>query len=67
MNGDANGWSGRDPRLRLLRSIAIVVLACLLVWLVVIEDGPNDLPTIGTVLGAMLVALGFEAGIRWRQ
>ena len=58
----SGGW--REPRLRFLRSAAAVLLLALLFWLVVLEDGPNDLAAIGTLVGALLVLLGFEAGIR---
>jgi len=57
-----NGW--REPRLQLLRSIAVLGVLFLLVWIVVVEDGPNDLAAVGTLLGALLVLLGFEAGLR---
>jgi predicted phosphohydrolase len=57
------GW--REPRLGLLRTAAFVVLAGLLVWVVVVEEGPNDLGAIGSLLGAMMVLLGFAALIQW--
>ena len=56
------GWD--EPRIRLLRSAAALALLFLLGWLVVVEDGPNDIATIGTTLGALLVLLGYEAGLR---
>ena len=37
----------------------------LIAWLVVVEDGPNDTGAIGTLVGSLLVLLGFEAGVRW--
>jgi hypothetical protein len=58
----SEGW--HEPRLRLLRSVALVVILVLLAWLVVFEDGPNDTGAIGTLIGALLVILGFEALIR---
>ena len=63
-NGNGNGWTGRDPRLRLLRSAAVVVLLALLAF-VIVDGQPNDVYTLGTLAGALLVALGFEAGVRW--
>jgi len=57
-----NGW--REPRLQLLRSIAAIFILLLLAWLIVVEDGPNDLAAVGTLLGGLLVLLGFEAGLR---
>lgn len=62
-NGNGNGsWTGRDPRLRALRTAAAVVFGGLLSW-AVITDG--DIGTIGTLVGALLVILGFEVGLRW--
>lgn len=59
---DGGGW--REPRLRLLRTIALLVILAMLVWLIVFESGPNDTGAIGTLLGAALVILGFEALLR---
>jgi hypothetical protein len=58
-----DGW--RDPHLRRLRTVAFVVLSALLVWVVVVEAGPNDLGATGTLGGMLLVLLGFEALVRW--
>lgn len=61
----SNGsWTGRDPRLRLLRTVAGFVILGLLAF-VVLDPAPNDLGTLGTLTGALLVLLGFEAGVRW--
>lgn len=57
-------WNGGDPRLRLLRTVAAFVLLGLLVY-VVIGPSTTDVTTLGTLLGALLVDLGFEVGIRW--
>ena len=57
-----NGW--REPRLQLLRSMAVLGILFLLVWIVVVEEGPNDTGAVGTLVGALLVLLGFEAGLR---
>jgi len=62
---NGRGW-GSDPQVRALRGVAVVVLTAMVVWLLVVEDGPNDIPALGTILGAMLVLLGFE-GARWRS
>ena len=59
----AGNWD-RDDRLRWLRVAAGVMLGFLLVWLVVIEDGPNDVAAIGTVLGGLMVVLGFAELVR---
>lgn len=61
--GDGNGW--RDPYLRKVRTVAFVILASLLVWVIVVEPGPNDLATTGTIGGMLLVLLGYEALTRW--
>ena len=62
MASGRDGW--REPRLRLLRTVAFIVIAALLAWVVVFEEGPNDLGAMGTLIGALLVLLGFEALIR---
>lgn len=62
MADSPNGW--REPRLRLLRSLAVVVMLGLLVWLVIFEGGPTDTGAVGTLVGAMLVILGFEGLLR---
>jgi membrane-bound ClpP family serine protease len=54
---DPSGW--REPRLRLLRTTAALVLLGLLVWLVIFEPS-NDTGAIGTLVGAVLILLGFE-------
>lgn len=62
----ANGRDGwRDPYLRRLRTVAFVVLASLLVWVVVAEPGSNDIAATGTIGGMLLVLLGFEALTQW--
>ena len=63
MADSPSGW--REPRLRLLRTAALALVLVLLAWLVIFEPGPNDLGAVGTLVGAMLVILGFEAGLRW--
>ena len=60
--GNGNGW--RDPRLSLLRAAAVAVLLGLLVWLVVVETGPNDVSAMGTIVGSLLVVLGFA---QWKR
>ena len=62
MAGDP-GW--REPRLALLRTAAFVVLAGCLVWVIVVEEGPNDLGAIGSLLGAMMVLIGVGALYQW--
>ena len=62
MGRASDGW--REPRLRLLRTAAVIVILALLVWLVAVEDGPTDTGAVGTLAGAMLVILGFEALVR---
>lgn len=63
MTGNGS-WTGGDPRLRLLRTIAGIVILVLLA-IVVLDGSPNDVATLGTLVGALLVILGFEVGINW--
>lgn len=63
MASGRDGW--RDPYLRRLRTVAFIVLAALLVWVIVAEPGPNDIAATGTIGGMLLVLLGFEALTRW--
>lgn len=60
-----DSWTGRDPTLRRLRAVAAIVLLALLAWVIVGDNTPGDIGTLGTLVGALLVTLGFEAGIRW--
>jgi hypothetical protein len=62
VSGDGGDW--RDPRVNLLRSAAVAVILSLLVWLVVVEPGPNDVSAVGTLLGSLIVILGFAT---WRK
>lgn len=61
-------WTGSDPRLRQLRTATALVLLFLLAIVIieaVLTDGNADIATVGALIGALLVDLGFEAGIRW--
>jgi hypothetical protein len=58
-----DGW--RDPYLRKVRTVAVIVICILMVWVIVAEPGPNDIATTGTLGGMLLVLLGFEALTRW--
>jgi len=59
----SNGsWTGRDPDLRRLRALAVAVVLVLVGYTVVASP---DVATVGTLLGALLILLGFEAGLRW--
>lgn len=60
-----DGW--RDPYLRRVRTVAVLVICALLVWVVAVEQGPNDLGATGTLGGMLLVLLGFEALTRWQR
>lgn len=60
----ASSWNGRDPRLRTLRSISAMTILVLLA-IVVLDGQPNDPATVGSLVGALLIVLGFEAGVRW--
>lgn len=62
MAGDP-GW--REPRLSLLRTAAVLVICALLVWVVAVEEGPNDIATLGSLLGALMVLLGFAALVQF--
>ena len=42
-----------------MRSASAAVLLVLLAWLVVAEPVGNDVSAIGTILGSLLVILGF--------
>jgi hypothetical protein len=62
---DQNGsWTPRDPALRRLRILAGTVMLILLTY-VVVDGQPDNPATVGTLIGALLVDLGFELGIRW--
>lgn len=58
-----NGWTGRDPRLRSLRTVVVIVLITLVA--LVVLDGRDSVTTLATLIGALLIVLGFEAGVRW--
>ena len=58
-----DGW--HDPYLRRVRTVAVIVLCALLVWVVAFEPGANDVATVGTLGGMLLVLLGVEALTRW--
>lgn len=64
MTGSNGSWNGRDPRLRLLRTIAFVVILVLFAYVVVDKDA-RDVATLGTLAGMLLIFGGFEAGLRW--
>lgn len=57
--GGNGSWTGRDPRLRWLRTVAVLVLL-VLIAVIILDDRPNDPATLGTLVGALLVTLGFE-------
>lgn len=61
MSGNGS-WTGKDPALRRLRALAVTVLL-VLVGFTVIRD--MSVATVGTLVGALLIVLGFEAGLRW--
>lgn len=63
---NGNGWTGRDPQLRFLRTAAALVIMGLLTY-TVIDGRTNDPATFGTLMGALLVVLGFEVGMRWKN
>jgi len=42
------------------------MLCAMVVWMIAVEDGPNDVSSLGVLLGALIVILGFE-GARWRN
>jgi hypothetical protein len=55
--------NGRDPAVRRLRIIAATVFL-LLTAFIVLDGQPDNVATLGTLVGAMLVTLGFEVGLR---
>jgi hypothetical protein len=63
MSGNGS-WTGRDPNLRFLRSAAALVILGLVTY-TVIDPGEDSIVTLGTLVGALLVVLGFEAGVNW--
>ena len=65
MSDGTGGWTGGDRDLRRLRTLAVVVILALLAYVIINRNAPTDLGVVGTLVGALLVALGFEAGIRW--
>lgn len=56
-----DGWG--EPHLGVLRTVAALVVTILLAWLV-IADSPRDTTVIATLMGGLLVLLGYEAGLR---
>ena len=40
---------GREPRLGLLRTAGVIVVCALMVWVIVVESGPNDLGALGAL------------------
>jgi len=58
----AQNWSGNDPALRKLRIFAAIAVGALLAYAVF---DSRDGETIAMLIGALLVILGFEAGLRW--
>jgi hypothetical protein len=60
----SGNWTGSDPQLRVLRGLTAAVLLGLLCYAVVVR---TDITTIGTLVGALLVDLGFEAGVSWAR
>jgi len=62
---DGNGWRhGRDPVLRWLRILTVLVILGMFVYLVTDRHGIDDTPTVALALGAILVLLGYEGLIR---
>lgn len=62
--GTNGSWSGKDPRLRQLRVVATLVLLGLLVF-IVLDPADDPVTTVGMLVGALLVVLGFEAGVAY--
>lgn len=63
-----DGW--REPRLALLRTVAVGVGLGLLIWSVVVApifapDGKVDLGTVGYLCGFVISMLLFEGAVRW--
>ena len=55
--------NGKDPAVRRLRILAGFVLLTLTAF-IVLDGQPDNVATRGTLVGAMLVTLGFEVGLR---
>jgi hypothetical protein len=67
--GDGSSWTGQDPRLRLLRTLAGIVLMALMSAIILdatlLDHQPVDIGALAALVGALLVVLGFEAGVRF--
>ena len=57
-NGD--GWG--NPRVRSLRTASVVLFLGLLAYVVLLAPGTfsDRLPTLGTLMGALIVSLGYR-------
>lgn len=48
-----------ETRQGVLRAAAVAVVLCLLVWVVAVEPGSNDISAMGTLIGCLIVLLGY--------
>lgn len=67
MAGDP-GW--REPRLSLLRTVAVIVALALMGWVIVVApalspDGHVDLGTLGYLTGFLLALLVRGIAVKW--
>ena len=58
----SSNWSGNDLLVRALRAVAAILLMLLLAWVVI--QSPSESIVLGTLVGALLVVLGF-ADWKW--
>jgi hypothetical protein len=60
-----NGWrSGRDPVQRWLRAVTALTCLAVFVYLSVVRQTVDVVPTLALALGALLLLLGYESAIR---
>ena len=65
MGEQTNGWrSGHDPVQRWLRVVASILCLAVFVYLAVVRQSVDVVPTLALAMGALLLLLGYESAIR---